>query len=84
MSLLITGLRNKAIALQLGISAKTVDVHRNRIMKKTQARSFAELVRIGCARAAAAARAVNRGLLSNMHDSSAASNDDAAGVRPAE
>ena len=37
---------NKIIAAELGISAKTVEDHRASIMRKTQVRSVAELVRL--------------------------------------
>ena len=40
----IKGYRNKQIAADLGISEKTVKVHRGRVMKKMEARSVAELV----------------------------------------
>ena len=42
----ITGLLNKQIALKLGITEKTVKVHRGRIMEKLHANSVAELVRL--------------------------------------
>lgn len=45
MDLLIDGVPNKAIASQLGIARKTVDVHRLRIMRKMKATSVVDLVR---------------------------------------
>ena len=39
----LTGEKNKAIAHKLGISEKTVEVHRNNIKNKFHARSFVEL-----------------------------------------
>jgi FixJ family two-component response regulator len=42
----ITGRLNKQIAFDLGITEKTVIVHRSRIMQKTRASSVAELVRL--------------------------------------
>ncbi len=46
LALLLEGRMNKAIAAELGISAKTVEDHRASIMRKMQARSVAELVRL--------------------------------------
>jgi FixJ family two-component response regulator len=42
--LVITGIPNKAIAMELGTSEKTIKVHRGRVMTKMQAQSLAELV----------------------------------------
>lgn len=46
MLLVITGMLNKQIAIQLGITETTVKVHRGRVMEKTGMTSAAELVRI--------------------------------------
>ena len=43
---IITGMLNKQIALKLGISEKTVKVHRGRIMEKLHVDSVAQLVRL--------------------------------------
>jgi FixJ family two-component response regulator len=45
-ALVVTGMLNKQIASELGISEKTVKVHRARVMEKTRAGSLAELVRL--------------------------------------
>ena len=47
MDLVITGKANKVIASELGLSPKTVEVHRAHVMKKMQVDSLAELVRLG-------------------------------------
>jgi diguanylate cyclase (GGDEF)-like protein/PAS domain S-box-containing protein len=44
LDLLIAGKASKMIAYLLGISARTVDIHRARVMEKMQADSLAELV----------------------------------------
>ena len=44
--LIAEGLPNKTIAAQLGISVKTLDVHRSHILAKLQLRTNAELVRV--------------------------------------
>jgi diguanylate cyclase (GGDEF)-like protein/PAS domain S-box-containing protein len=44
LELLIAGKASKMIAYLLGISARTVDIHRARVMEKMQADSLAELV----------------------------------------
>ena len=46
MTLVVAGLLNKQIAGDLGTSEKTVKTHRSRAMKKMQADSLAELVRM--------------------------------------
>jgi FixJ family two-component response regulator len=42
----VTGMLNKQIGGALGISEKTVKVHRARVMEKMRAGSVAELVRL--------------------------------------
>jgi len=46
MKLLVRGLLNKQVASDLGISIKTVKIHRSRVMEKMQIRSVAELVHL--------------------------------------
>ncbi|HKZ05214.1 MAG TPA: response regulator transcription factor [Methylomirabilota bacterium] len=47
LSQVVTGRLNKQIAGELGITEKTVKVHRARVMRKMQADSVADLVRMG-------------------------------------
>jgi PAS domain S-box-containing protein len=46
MSLVVKGMLNKQIASALGISEKTVKVHRGHVMQKVEARSVTDLVRL--------------------------------------
>jgi two-component system response regulator FixJ len=46
LSGLLEGLPNKTIAYDLGISARTVEIYRAKVMTKMEASSFAELVRL--------------------------------------
>jgi RNA polymerase sigma factor (sigma-70 family) len=46
MELVAAGKANKEIALALGVSAKTVEAHRARVMEKMRATSLADLVRM--------------------------------------
>jgi FixJ family two-component response regulator len=46
MDLVVTGLINKQIGAQLGLSEVTVKIHRGRVMQKMEATSLAELVRM--------------------------------------
>ena len=46
LPLVASGLLNKQAAAELGVSEVTLQIHRGRIMKKMEAGSFAELVRM--------------------------------------
>jgi len=46
MCLVVSGLLNKQVASELGISEVTVEIHRSRVMQKMGAASFAGLVRM--------------------------------------
>ncbi|MBW9268586.1 MAG: response regulator [Candidatus Thiodiazotropha sp. (ex. Lucinisca nassula)] len=43
---IVSGKMNKVIALDLGISVKTVELHRSRVMNKMQAKTAADLVKM--------------------------------------
>lgn len=45
MELVVAGRHNREIAEELGISVRTVEVHKSRVMEKLQVESIAELVR---------------------------------------
>jgi len=49
LSLLAAGHQNREIATQLGISPRTVEVHKARIMEKLACRSLADLIRMNLA-----------------------------------
>jgi len=46
MSLVVTGLMNKQVAARLSLSEITVKIHRGNVMKKMEAQSLADLVRM--------------------------------------
>ena len=46
MWLVVSGLLNKQIALQLGTSEKTIKIHRSQVMRKMRVNSLADLVRM--------------------------------------
>ncbi|MFO0968283.1 MAG: response regulator [Gemmataceae bacterium] len=45
LDLMVAGKKNKDIAVELGISPKTLDIHRSKVMEKMEARTVADLVR---------------------------------------
>ena len=49
LNCLVAGDANKTAAHKLGISARTVEIHRARVMEKMRARSLSELVRLALA-----------------------------------
>ena len=49
LALLAAGRQNRDIAAHLGISPRTIEVHKARIMEKLDCRSLADLIRIGLA-----------------------------------
>lgn len=46
LKLLVRGNQNKAVAHELGISPRTVEVHRSRLMRRLKVTSFAELIKV--------------------------------------
>jgi FixJ family two-component response regulator len=46
LSLLVRGLLNKQVGFELGITEYTVQIHRAHVMRKMEAGSFAELVKL--------------------------------------
>jgi RNA polymerase sigma factor (sigma-70 family) len=46
LELLLTGLHNKEVAHKLGISPRTVEIHKARVLEKTGVRNVAELIRL--------------------------------------
>ena len=49
LALIAAGHQNREIATQLGISPRTVEVHKARIMEKLECHSLAELIRMNLA-----------------------------------
>ena len=46
MDLVVAGHPNKVVANRLGIAVRTVEIHRARVMDKTEARNLSELIRM--------------------------------------
>ena len=46
MEMIVEGKANKVIAIDLGLSQRTIEAHRKNVMQKLEARSLADLVRI--------------------------------------
>jgi FixJ family two-component response regulator len=49
MAMIVDGLANKVIAIDLTLSERTVEIHRSRVMEKMGTRSVAHLVRLAIA-----------------------------------
>ena len=49
MNLVIEGKANKVIAIDLGLSQRTIEIHRSRVMEKMHAKSVAQLVKLALA-----------------------------------
>lgn len=49
LDMMVNGNANKVIAIDLGISQRTVEIHRARVMEKMQTHSLAQLVRMAIA-----------------------------------
>jgi FixJ family two-component response regulator len=47
MTLVVAGMLNKQVGLQLGVTERTIKAHRARVMRKMRAASLADLVRMG-------------------------------------
>ncbi len=62
MHSVVEGSANKKIAADLGISEKTVEVHRHKVMRKMEADSLAELVRMNVVMEATSAGVASLGL----------------------
>lgn len=45
-ALMVQGKANKVMSLELGVSQRTVEIHRSRVMEKMEARSLADLFRL--------------------------------------
>ena len=46
LDLMVLGKQNKAVAQDLGVSPRTIEIHRARVMEKMHVQSVAELVRM--------------------------------------
>jgi FixJ family two-component response regulator len=46
MNFIVDGSANKVIAIDLGLSERTVEIHRAKVMEKMAARSVAHLVKL--------------------------------------